>query len=72
MWYHLNIIRSSRLEAFCKKGVLRIFTKLTGKHLSQSLFLIKFQPKPATLLKKEILAQLFSCEFCEISKNLFL
>ena len=26
---------------------------------------------PATLLKKEALAQVFSCEFCEISKNIF-
>ena len=26
-------------------------------------------PRPATLLKKETLAQMFSCEFCEISKN---
>ena len=32
------IIRSSRLEVFCKKGVYRNFTKLTGKHLCQSLF----------------------------------
>ena len=28
--------------------------------------------RPATLLKKETLAQVFSCEFCEISKNTFL
>ena len=28
-------------------------------------------PHPATLLKKEILPQVFSCEFCEISKNGF-
>ena len=28
--------------------------------------------KPATLLKKETLAQVFSCEFCEISKNTFI
>ena len=28
--------------------------------------------RPATLLKKETLAQVFSCEFCEISKNIFL
>ena len=27
--------------------------------------------RPATLLKKETLAQVFSCEFCEISKNAF-
>ena len=26
---------------------------------------------PATLLKKETLAQVFSCEFCEISENTF-
>ena len=26
---------------------------------------------PATLLKKETRAQVFSCEFCEISKNAF-
>ena len=28
--------------------------------------------RPATLLKKETLAQVFSCEFCEISKKTFL
>ena len=27
--------------------------------------------RPATLFKKENLAQVFSCEFCEISKNTF-
>ena len=27
--------------------------------------------RPATLLKKQTLAQVFSCEFCEISKNTF-
>ena len=50
---------------FYKKGVLRNFTKFTGKHLY--LFLIKL---PATLLKKT-LAQVFSCEFCGIFKNTF-
>ena len=33
--------RSSRLEVFCKKGVLTNFTKFTGKHLCQSLFFNK-------------------------------
>ena len=28
--------------------------------------------RPATLLKKETLAQVFACEFCEISKDTFL
>ena len=35
--------RSNRPDVFCKKGVLRIFGKSTGKHLCQSRFLIKFQ-----------------------------
>ena len=33
--------RRSRPEVFCKKGVLRNFTKFTGKHLCQSLFFNK-------------------------------
>ena len=33
--------RSSRLEVFCKKGVLKIFAKFRGKHLCQSIFFNK-------------------------------
>ena len=33
--------RSSRLEVFCKKGVLRNFRNITGKHLCQSLLFNK-------------------------------
>ena len=56
----------SRQEVFCKRAVLRNFTKFAEKHLSKSLFLIKLQTS-----KKEALAQVFSCELCEISKNTF-
>ena len=58
--------RSSRPEVFCRKGVLRNFAKSTGKHLCHSLFFNKVAG-----LKKEALAQVFSCEFCEISKSIF-
>ena len=34
-------------------------------------FLIKFQVKAFIFIKKETLTQMFSCEFCEISKNTF-
>ena len=54
--------RNSCPKMFCKKGFLRNFTKFTGKHLCQSLYFIK---------TKEILAQVFSCEICENSKNTF-
>ena len=33
--------RSSRLEVFCTKDVLKNFAKFTGKHLCQSLFFSK-------------------------------
>ena len=47
-------------EVLCKKFccVLRNFAKFTGKHLCQSLF-----------FKKQAVAQVFSCEFSEISEN---
>ena len=53
---------------FCEKGVLRNFAKFAGKHLCQSLF---FNKVAGNIIKKETLAQVFSCEFCEISKNTF-
>ena len=68
-----KIFRSSRPEVFCEKGVLRNFAKFTGKRPCQTLFFNKFtglRPACITLLKKT-LAQVFSCEFCEISKNTF-
>ena len=37
----IRLNRSSRLEVFCEKGVLRNFAKFTGKHLCQSLFFNK-------------------------------
>ena len=54
-------------EVFCKKVVHRNFAKFTGKHLSQSLLFNKKSLRPATLLKKETLVQVFSCEFFKIS-----
>ena len=56
-----GISRSSHPRCSVRKGVVSNFAKLTGKQCV----------RPATLLKKETLAQVFSCEFCEISKNTF-
>ena len=54
------------------KGVLRNFAKFTGKHLYRRLFFNKVAGlRAASLLKKETLAQVFFCEFCEISKSTF-
>ena len=54
-------------EVFCKNGVLRNFAKFTGKHLYHSLFFNKVAG--LFFCKKETVAQMFSCEFCEISKR---
>ena len=61
--------RSSRPEMFCKKGVLRNFPRVTGKHSCQSLF---SNEDTSNFIKKETLAQVFSYEFCEMFKNIFL
>ena len=53
-----------------KKGVLRNFAKFKGKHLCQCLFFNKVAGV-CNFIKKESLAQVFSCEFCKISKNTF-
>ena len=50
-------------EVFCKKTVLRNFTKFTGKYLCLG---------PANLFKKETLAQVFSCEFAKFVRTPFL
>ena len=47
--------KSSCPEVFCKKGFLRNFGKFTGKRF----------------IKKETLAHVFYCKFCEIFKNTF-
>ena len=69
--FNLIFPRSSRPEVFCKKGVLRNFEKFTGKHLCQSLFFNKVAGLRLFFIKKETLAQVFSCEFLDISKNTF-
>ena len=57
-----------------KKDFLKNFEKFTGKHLYQGLFFNKaagLRPQPCNFIKRETLAQAFSWEFCEISKNNF-
>ena len=48
---------------FYKEGVLRNLAKFTGKHRAMQA--------ACNFNKKDTLAQVFSCEFCEISKNTF-
>ena len=55
-----------------KEWFLPNFTKFTEKHLCQGLFfIIKLQDEACNFVIKESLAQVFSYEFCKISKNTF-
>ena len=56
-WDNVKKLRNSHRRCSLRKGALRNFTKFTGKHLA------------CNFIKKETLAQEFSCEFCEISRN---
>ena len=57
---------------FCKKGVLTNVAKFTRKHLRERLAFNEVGDlQSLTLSKKDILAQMFTCKFCEISHNAF-
>ena len=58
---------SIRSHMFFKISVPKNSANFTGKHLCWSLFLTKF----FTHFIKNTLAQVFSCEICEIFKNTF-
>ena len=53
---------------FCKKGVIEISQNSQENACARDSFLIKLQ---ASFIKEESLAQVFSCKFCETSKNTF-
>ena len=55
-----------------KKGVLRNFTKFTGKHLCQSLFFNKVASlRPATLFKKRLWHRCFPVDFVKFLRTTF-
>ena len=69
--FNMGLTEHRRWFEPARPQVLGNFAKFTGKHLCQSVFFNKVAGlRPATLLKKR-LAQVFSCEFCEISKKIF-
>ena len=56
-----------------KKGVLRNFVKIIGKHLSQSLFFNKVAGLgPATLFKKRLWHRCFPVNFAKFLRTPFL
>ena len=67
----VGISRSSRPEVFCKKGVLRNFTKFTGKHLCESLFFNKVAGLACNFIKKRLWHRCFPVNFVKFLRTPF-
>ena len=63
---NLSTFRSSHQRCYMKKGVLEILQNSQYNKNAAGL-----RPMACNFIKKETLAQVFSCEFCKISKNIF-
>ena len=64
------MFRSSPPHVLCEKVFLEISQNPQDNTFARASFLIKLQAC-CNFIKKETLAQVFSCDFCEISKNTF-
>ena len=66
------IFRSSLLEVFCKKCVLKMLAKFKVKHFCQSIFFNKVAGlKPATLWKKRLWHRSFPANFAKFLRTPF-
>ena len=69
----MTLYRSRHRKCSIKKGVLRNFTKFTGKHLCQSLFFNKIaRLRLATLLKKKLWHRCLPVNFVKFLRTPFL
>ena len=69
---HLENSRSSHLELFCQKVVLKNFAKFIRKHLCQRLFFnIVASLRPATILKKRLWHRHFPVNFAKFLRTVF-
>ena len=66
-----NLIQKQPAEVFFMKICSSNFRKIHRKIPVPESFLIKLQAESCKFIKKNTLAQVFSCEFCKISNNSF-
>ena len=63
------------IEIWRRRSVKRVLWEISQNSQENTYLrisaLIKLQAQAWNFIKKETLAQVFSCEFCEISKNIF-
>ena len=58
-----------KVWSLTEKVFLEILQNLLENTCARAYFLIKLRPKTCNFVKKEILAQVFSCQICKIFKN---
>ena len=68
---NIDISKAVAQRSSVEKVFLEISQNSQENTLARVSILIKLQAKACNFIKKETLAQLFSREFCEISKNTF-
>ena len=66
----LNKISSQRIRSI-EKVFLKIWQNQQENTFARASFLIKLQASVCSFIKKKALAQVLSCEFCQIFKNTF-
>ena len=71
-WELSVIVRRSHWRCSVKKGALRNFAKLTGKHLCQRLFFNRVAGRLAILLKKSLWHRYFPVNFTKFLRTPFL
>ena len=79
VWEIFNniFLQNTSCDCFCtssggcssKKGVVEISQNSQKNTCARVFFWIKLHAQACNFIKKENLAQVFFCEFCEISKN---
>ena len=72
----LNSSNAWHAEAVAQRcSIKEVFLKVSQNSLENTCarvsFLLKLQTETCNFIKKEILAQVLSCKFCEISTNTF-
>ena len=75
-WFYSWTFFSYTVEAVDERcSVKKVFLEISQNSQENTCarvpFLINLQPEACNFIKKETLAQVFSCEFCEVSKNTF-
>ena len=69
---YISTENQSPLKRCSVKKVLLKISQNSQENISVRVtFLINLQAKACNFIKKETLAQVFSCEFCKFSKNTF-